>query len=171
MSFTLYNYIDNLKSFSIDREQSQLSTLIFEKREVCSSTGLTCAMILQNAALELGQPILSAHNSAIYFGSIMHGLKPHPICAEIGILAYREIEQHTDCSKRWDLIWISEDDDNLQSVVGCVRIFSDKSQTSLRAEELVFYPLHVPLINFRNWTRQLQIPPSAIVPAYLSVAF
>lgn len=59
--------------------------------------------------------------------------------------------------------------DGFQSVVMCLQIFSDKSQTSLSAEAIQFYPLHVTLQNVKENARQKHALNDATVVAFLPV--
>lgn len=163
--------MDNLKCFYIDWEQSQLSTLGFEKREVCASTETTSTLFLRNAPSVLVQKIRSAQDYGIYFGSTHHGPISHPISDEIVHSACRADEQHIKYSKRLDLVWKTVDKYNLVSVVGCSQSLSDKSETSLKAGGLAFYPLHVTPLNFNKWMRRLYTLSGAAVLAYPLVTF
>lgn len=57
------------------------------------------------------------------------------------------------------------------SVVGCVKNFSDRSQTSLKVGALIFYPLHVTLLNCTNPMRRRQIHSCSTVVTDLPVSF
>lgn len=91
--------------------------------------------------------------------------------AEIGGSARKAVEEHMKSSEKLKSRWKNASDNKLQSVVGFVQMYSEKSQISLKAGGLTFYPLHITLLNFSEKMRLLLISPGAPFPGYLSVAF
>lgn len=91
--------------------------------------------------------------------------------ADIGV-SYREaVEEHIGSSKKLKLIWKIALNHKSQSVVGCVQIYSDTSQTLLKAGDLTIYPLHKTLLNFSEQSRRLQSLSGDIILKYLLVSF
>lgn len=68
--------------------------------------------------------------------------------AEIKTRAYVVVEDAVKTSPNLDTIWKEEKEDNVQSVVGCVQIYSGKWQTSLSASSHSFYPFNKTLLTF-----------------------
>lgn len=52
------------------------------------------------------------------------------------------VEEHSKCSIRLDYVWETVRKDIIQFIVGSVKIFSDKTRISLKADGLAFYPPH-----------------------------
>lgn len=95
----------------------------------------------------------------------------HPLNSGIGRnvlpLAEDYIQRHTNNDVRWHSIH----SDGEQSCIGCLQLFSDKSQTSLSAGAFKFYPIHITLLNFTETTRRKHICDGRTVFAYLPVNF
>lgn len=95
----------------------------------------------------------------------------HPLNSVIGQKSFRVAEVEIKASQNRDICWRTLGRDGEQSCIGGLQLFSDKSQTSLKAGALSFYPLHVTLVNFlEDWRRQ-HICEGRTVTAYLPVGF
>lgn len=115
--------------------------------------------------------IESALDTEIYFQAEPKILKFHPMSAAVGASTCDAVERHMKCSTRLHFVSKTAEDDSTQFVVGCVQIFSNKSQTSLKAGGLRFNPLYITLLDFTDHMRRLQILSGNIIVVYLSVSF
>lgn len=142
------------------------------RRIVHTSTEMSYNMFLQNAALVLGKQTGSTQDDKIYFESPPRGPRSHPRSAEIGSLARRAVEKQIQCFERLDSVWKIADESNLQFGVWRVQIFSDKYQTSSKADGRAFYSLLVTLLDFSEWIRWVSILSGAtvfhILPSHFS---
>lgn len=161
----------SLLHFKPDQEHIELFIHGFEKKELLTRFVTSCHLSLLNAASLLWQQIRRTPNSKIYFGSALGGTRSHASNAEVGVAACQAVEKHNKSFTRLGFVWKTTKEDNVQSVIGCVQVFSDKYQTSLKAGGLAFYPLYVTLINFSGKMGHLQILSKAAVLAYLLVTF
>ena len=77
----------------------------------------------------------------------------HPMWANLGEKAIPSvIECIKNCTNR-KVMWNTSTEKTL--FVGLGQIYSDKTQTSLRANALTLYPVHLTLLNFREEDRRL----------------
>lgn len=76
--------------------------------------------------------------------------------AETGVIARKAAEEHIKKPKKSESLWNTAPEDILQSKVGCVRIYGDKSRASHKTGDLTFYPLHITLPSFSERIRRLQ---------------
>lgn len=89
--FTKVNDMNNLTCFTLTLEQSQLSTLGFGKREVCTNKRMICALFYLNSDLVLETQIRLAQENEIYFQSACNGPSSLPNSTVIGDLAFRAV--------------------------------------------------------------------------------
>lgn len=61
--------------------------------------------------------------------------------------------------------------DSDQSAIGCLQLFSNKSETSLSSGAFIFYPMNSTLLNFTEKTRPDHISNYLTVFAYLPIRF
>lgn len=97
-------------------------------------------------------------------------LASHRLACDIERFEYRPVETRIKSSRRKSKTWKNEQDGSIAFVGRCVQVFSDKSQTFLKAVGLTFLPLQLTLLKFAESIRRLQILSSATAMAYLPVA-
>lgn len=91
--------------------------------------------------------------------------------SEIGRKAVCAAEKVVKDSTDRNISWKYQKRDRMESTIGCMQLFSDTSRVSLSAGSLVFYYLHVKLLNFAKKRRKKLIMSSITVCAYLSARF
>lgn len=106
--------------------------------DVQTSDGLSFTLVLRNAALALEQQMSSVHDDEFYYGPSSQAPRPHLVNDDVGVLAREAVEEQIERSKKQESIWKIASDDKLQLVVECVQIYSNKSQTSLKAGGITF---------------------------------
>ncbi|NJK52916.1 MAG: hypothetical protein HC936_08975 [Leptolyngbyaceae cyanobacterium SU_3_3] len=169
--FTSFTSIKDIKVYSAKQMHRQLVDQGFERKDFETSVGLSCTLFLKNAASVLEQQISAVNNDDFYHEPGPQVPQSHPMNAKLGVFARDAVEQHIKSSEMLESIWNIGSHDKWKSVVGCVQLYSDKSQTSLKAGGLTFYPLHITLMNFSEKIRRLQIMSGATVLGYLPVEF
>lgn len=90
----------------------------------------------------LKEQIESAPDTDIYFQAEPHVPESHLMSAVVGVSAFNVVAKHIKCSTRLDFYCKSTKEDSKHSVVGCVSVSSDKSQTFLVAGGLPLYLFH-----------------------------
>lgn len=61
--------------------------------------------------------------------------------------------------------------DGIQSAIGCLQIFSEKSQTSISAGATQFYPIHVTLQNLKEDARRINNVIGTTVVGFVPVTY
>lgn len=92
----------------------------------------------------------------------------HPTSAELGKTAIPAVEIAIKRSSSRDVFWREGE---THSFVGLGQIYSDKTQTSLRANGLALYPVHVILLNHQEQERRKFISSGQSTVAFLPVDF
>lgn len=87
----------------------------------------------------------------------------------IGADACDGVELAVQSCHNHNVIWKKEEKDKVQSVVGCLQLYSEKSQTSLSAAPYAFHPLHITLLYFSKEMRRKQIVFGSSVVSYLPI--
>lgn len=80
-------------------------------------------------------------------------------------------KEHIMKSEESGICWKNLEMDGERSCIHGLQIFSDKSQISLSAGSLFFYPVHVTYITFMEDGRRKHISSENTVAAYLPVCF
>lgn len=75
-----------------------------------------------------------------------------------------------DCPDR-GVVWCSHDDTEVSSFAGLAQIYSDKSQTTVKASRFQFYPVRVTLHNVSEEHRRHCILNGLKIVGYLPVTF
>lgn len=96
---------------------------------------------------------------------------PHQINANIQNKACPTAKQLSKCSKTISLSWKPTDSDGVSSSAGFLKLISDKSQVSLSAGAMQFYPLHATLSKFSGKRRRKWISIGRAVMTYVPVKF
>lgn len=78
-----------------------------------------------------------------------------------------EIKGNSDPSVFWNCLKT----DGIESIVGAIQVFSDKSQMTLSSDSVQFYTLHLTLLNLRNETHTRHINSGSSVISYLPCSF
>lgn len=168
---TTFSSIDLMRSYKTTRMEGKLMRGGFEKRVMTASNGLKYELYCRNPVDVLVDQVAKTPSDGVV---TVHGERDvycHPLNSFIGKYACpaaeRAIKQDCDSSVSWK----TYAEDGVQSAIGCLQIFSDKSQTSLKAGSLVFYPLHVTLLNFTEEWRRAHITSGRTITSYLPVTF
>lgn len=95
------------------------------------------------------------------------GIFSHPMNSNVGTKAFVAVEHAVKTDHDLGVIWKSKLENEVQSTVECLQIYSDKSQTLLSGSLLSFYSIHITLLNSTENMRRKQIVSGASLPAYL----
>lgn len=98
--------------------------------------------------------ILNANPKDIIVWLVEPHVLSHPTNAEIETRACAAVKHVVKARLRSSAQWKDEIDDSIQPAVGCLQIYSDKTQKSLSASSNSFYPLYVTLLNFIKHMRR-----------------
>lgn len=118
---------------------------------------MTYAFYLQNAAALLSQKYKWTSNTEIFFGSFLVRASSRPANVETLVPASHTVNQLIKNSAKLVSILKSSDEEKVRTAVGCVQVFSDKSQTTLKAGWPSLYILYGKLRNFHNELSRFQI--------------
>lgn len=95
----------------------------------------------------------------------------NPINFYVGTHVWAAVKQEIKTDPHVSVTWKQKKEDGSQSAVGCLRIYSDKSQTSFTASPFVLYLIHITVFNFTKDQRRKQIVLSALLPGYLPAGY
>lgn len=95
----------------------------------------------------------------------------HRLSSDIGNNAVPVVERAIKDYKDRSVSWKPEERDNTDSSIGCLQHFSNTSHVSMSADSLMFYPLHITLLNFSEETRKRHISSAATVCANFPLNF
>lgn len=100
-----------------------------------------------------------------------NGDRSRPLKSEIGRFASADLEKKVKQSLDANAMWHSSN--STFGTLGCwlIQLYSYKSQVSLTASTLMFYPLYVALLNIREGKRRKVMLVGKATVAYLSVSF
>lgn len=87
--------------------------------------------------------------------------------AGTGVFSREAVKEHTKSSKKPESTWNTAPENKMQSNVGCVQIYSVKSQISFKSGGLAFCPFCVTLLNFSKRMSRLRFLFSATILGYL----
>lgn len=118
--------------------------------------------LIQNCA---NQAVYATHGCSSD-NSILHATN-----AEIGKFACAAGRRAVMNSKNRNVFWTEQKFGEVQSIVGCVRVFSDKSQISPAARCMKFYSLHIILLNFIEELKRHCILSETSIVEYLPIFF
>lgn len=168
---TNFNTLKSASNIKDKLGMYQLTTQEFVTKKVLSSLEIVCKLYLRNTSKLLRKQIESTRDKNIYFQVRPHVAKYHPMSATFDVSEYDAVENHIKFSSRMDFVLKTSKEDSIQSVVGCVQIFSGNSQTSMKAVGLTFYPLRITLLIFTEKSRRLKVAFGTTVVAYLPLSF
>lgn len=94
-----------------------------------------------------------------------------PMNSMIGSEACRAVEYVFKVNLCPNVIQVSEIENQVQYVVDCLQIYSDRSQTSLSASSYTFHPVLITVLSFTERVGGKQVVLGFIVVAYLPVVY
>ena len=131
----------------------------FEKLRLTNSDGdISCMLFLRNPVNLLREQIGLVDHQALSLhprtevdrcGRRSFG---HPLSAQLGEEAIPSVIEYIKNSTNRKIMWNTSTEN--ASFVALGQIYSDKTQTSLRANALTLYPVHLTLLNFREEDRR-----------------
>lgn len=148
---------DYLRSSFINEFEEKLSKTGFKKVSFTSTNGVTNVIFRRDAISAISQQSSKTNFRDILSNKTSGSLRAHPLNSDIGRNACRCVEEETKSSSDAEVHWSTIAENGVQSVVGCLKMYSDKSQKSLATGEIICHPLHLTLFNFseQNWRHHI----------------
>lgn len=143
----------------------------FEKRIICSSSGLTYELYMEDLGSVIQFKVEQTSTEEIVLKRLTRNVYSHFMNSQIGREAVPIVEKTVNRSKDIFVSWKCQTSDGVQSSVRCLQLFKDKFQTSLKAGAPSFYPSHVTPLNFSEVQRWIHTISGKTFCAYLPVRF
>lgn len=131
--------------------------------------GISFVSYRRNACDVIREQVSNAPQSGFLSSATCVDTVTHPMNSNIGVFGGRAVKEQIELSQKRDVFWRTISLHGEQSGVGAIQVYSDKSQTTLGAHALFFYPLHVTLLNFTEEWRRANISSGRTIVAYLPV--
>lgn len=149
--------------------KKQFLLLGFEKAIFSSRTCLKYAFYRRNAKNVFLNQIEECddENKIVSVGNRTSLL--HPPETQLGTNGCMTLEHAIKFSKDSSVCWTEMQTDGVTFIVGCLKLFSDKSHTALSAGPLQLYPFRVFFLNFNSAYRHMTIAHEETVVAYVLV--
>lgn len=110
-------------------------------------------------------------SSTIYIKPFTAVTWTQPLHVKIGQKAVSETERFVNESSSRKISWKSRKRDDIESAIGCLQLFSDKSHVSMSAGSFMFYLMHITLLKILEEMRRKHISSGRTVRAGLPVRF
>lgn len=81
----------------------------------------------------------------------------HPLHSKFCENVYKNVRNHVQRSTSRNIFWNEKEGEEKLSFVGMLQVYTDKTATSLKANAVVAYPVHVVLLNFTQTFRRFLI--------------
>lgn len=91
--------------------------------------------------------------------------------AEKGLKAVPSAQNIINDNSDRTISWKVKHRDGVERAIGCLQLFGYKSDVSVNAAPLAFYPSHIDLLNFTEYIRSGHILSNRTIYAYLLVRF
>lgn len=175
--FSLENFIsvipdaNALALYEEDVLRKNMSSVGFRQVELDGPGGTRCVMFTRDPVHLLQTQVRQTPTHQIITSPIFSRKMSHPLSAGLGREAEPAIRRAIQVSKQRHVYWRQSRVNGEQSFVGFAQLYSDKSQTSLKASSLHFYPLHATLHNFTAEARHSHITSGRSILAFLPVHF
>lgn len=120
----------------------------FEKLAIECHNTVPCSMYLRNAERVLREQVSEITGQEFIHRSYMVENFLHISNDEVRTRACAALDRYINCSEDGYVSWRTADSEEIMLTVVYLQIFSYKSQMSLPAGTLQFYPNHRTLLNF-----------------------
>lgn len=167
----MYRNFDCLRSNFIKEWEKKLSKTGFKMVSSTWTNDGTNFIFRRNAISALSQQISETNYTNIMSHKISGDLHSHPLNSDIRRDTCRWIEQEIKGYRDAEVHWSTVAENGVQSLVGCLQMYSDMSQTSLVAGEVVLYSLHWTILNVLEQTRQHHISNESTIIEYTPASY
>ena len=162
--------VSKLTQYIIDDMELGIMTDGFEKRTVHVGESL-CTYYCRDPIQVIKKQLSMVEYADFRRDPQNRSGEPNAVYSGLGQQAYHVVRDMIELSEEADVRWYEEEVDGQQSAIAFLKLYSDKSKTTMKVSGLTFYPLHVNIMNLSESTQNMLCSHGHTLVAFLPVEF